>query len=826
MHSFWQDLRYAARTLRNSPGFTIIAVVTLGLGMAVNTTVFSVINGLLLRPLPVPRAEQIAAISMQQTGIPGLQRFSYPDYRDLRQQADGFSEIFGYRATLAGLTVGGKGDHCVLSRVTSNYFSALGIQPAAGRLILPTEGQTPDADPILVLGYSFWQKRFAGDRGVIGKQVALNGHPVTIVGVAPKGFHGLLAIVDMDGYVPFSATIGSKGPGEADSVKDSWTHRENRSLTLLGRLKPGVSVNAAQPSLSVVAQRLAQQYPQTDKGISIQAFPEKLARPEPDPDNTLPAVAAAFTVLAALVLLVACFNIANVLLVRAAVRQREMGIRAALGAGRGRLLRQHLTESLLLAVFGGGAGIVLAVWAAGFLSSLPLGTDLPITFDFQPDFRVYLFALLAVLLTGVIVGIIPALRAARSDINSVLREGGRGSSEGPRRHLVRNTLVVAQLAGSLLLLVVAGLFVRSLSKAQQLLLGYNPDHILDLTVDPEQVGLNETQGREFYRQVDDRIAALPGVVSEAQAFIIPMGVISADDAIIVEGRPVDPGKQAPQVMFNPVTPSYFDTLRIPLQSGRAFTRADNESAPPVAVINQAMAAKFWPNENAVGKRFSTKGPNGPFTEVIGVVPTGKYKNVVEDPPEPFFYVPLDQHYVSYRTIHVRTSVEPESLQRQIEAQVRELAPGIPISQVQTMTQALQGVNGFFFFRFGAQLTGTMGLLGLILAVVGVYSVVSYAAAQRTHEIGIRMALGAEPRDILKMVLRQSAAVVAVGLAIGLAAAFAGTRAIANLIVGIKPTDPITFVTVVLLLSTIAIVACWIPARRATRVSPLTALRYE
>lgn len=825
MQSFWHDLRYAARALRNSPGFTIIAVVTLGLGMAVNTTVFSVINGLLLRPLPVPHPEQIAVLAMQQTGMPGFQRFSYPDYQDIRQQTDGFSDIFGYRATLTGLTVEGKGDHCVLSRVTSNYFSALGIQPALGRLILPTEGQTPGADPVLVLGYSFWLKRFAGDRGVIGKQVALNGHSVTIVGVAPKGFHGSYAIVDMDGYVPFSAAIGSKGVAE-DSVQDSWTRRGERTITLLGRLKPGVTVKQAQAPLDLVAQRLAEQHPEADKGISIQAFPEKLARPEPDADNTLPAVAAAFTVLAALVLLVACFNIANVLLVRAAARQREMGIRAALGAGRGRLLRQHLTESLLLAVLGGGGGVVLAIWAAGFLSSLPLGTDLPIAFDFQPDFRVYLFALLAVLLTGVIVGIIPALRAARSDLNAVLREGGRGSSEGPRRHLVRNTLVVAQLAGSLLLLVVAGLFVRSLDKAQQMFLGYNPDHILDLTVDPEQISFNETQGREFYRQLDERIAVLPGVVSVAQAFTVPMGVISADDPIIVEDHPLDPDKQAPHVAFNPVTPSYFETLRIPLQSGRKFTAADNEKAPLVAVINEAMAAKFWPSENALGKRFSTKGPKGPFTEVIGVVRTGKYKNVVEDPPEPFFYVPSDQNYVAYRTIHVRTSVPPESLQRQIAAQVRELAPGIATSQVQTMTQALQGVNGFFFFRFGAQLTGTMGLLGLVLAVVGVYSVVSYAAAQRTHEIGIRMALGAEPRDILKMVLRQSVAVVAAGLAIGLAAAFAGTRAIANLIVGIKPTDPVTFVTVVVLLSAIALVACWIPARRATRVSPLTALRYE
>jgi putative ABC transport system permease protein len=503
-----------------------------------------------------------------------------------------------------------------------------------------------------------------------------------------------------------------------------------------------------------------------------------------------------------------------------------MGIRAALGAGRGRLVRQHLTESLLLAVLGGAAGLVLATWAAGFLSSLPLGTDLPLKFDFQADTRVYSFAFAAVLLTGVIVGIIPALRVARTDINVVLREGGRGASGGRRRHIVRGTLVVAQVAGSLLLLIVAGLFVRSLDKAQQVYLGFNPDQILDLTLDPEQINFTEAQGRAFYRQITERIGAMPGVLSVGQAFTVPMGVISADDPVTVEGHPVEPGKQPPQIMFNPVSSTYFATLRIPLQSGRGFTDADNEKAPGVAVINQAMAAKFWPNENPVGKRFSTKGPQGPFKEVIGVVQTGKYKNVIEDPPEPFYYVPLDQNYVAYRTLHVRTSVPPESLKPEIEAQVQELAPGIPVSQVQTLPQALQGVNGFFFFRFGAQLTATMGLLGLLLAVVGVYSVVSYAAAQRTHEIGIRMALGAEPRDILSMVLRQSIGIVALGLAVGLAAAFGGTRAIANLIVGIKPTDPLTFATVIILLSAIALIACWIPARRATRISPLTALRYE
>jgi macrolide transport system ATP-binding/permease protein len=824
MRNFWQDIRYAARTLSNAPAFTIIAVVALGLGMAVNTTIFSVINGMLLRPMPVPHAEQLAVLAMRQKGMPEFQRFSYPLYQDVARQTNVFSDVFAYRVTLAALSADHKVDQAVLTRVSGNYFSALGIQAAAGRLILPNEGQTPGADPILVLGYSYWKKRFAGDAQVIGKHVEVNGHPVTVVGVAPKGFHGTYAILDSDGYVPLSAALGSKGM-EEDSVQQLWSQRGDRSLALLGRLKSGVSLKQAEASLAVTAQQLAERYPATDKDMKISAFPEKLARPEPDPDNSLPKIAIAFTILAALVLFVACFNIANVLLVRATVRQREMGIRAALGAGRWRLVRQHLTESMLLALLGGGAGLLLANWAAGFLSSLPLGTNLPISFNFEPDLRVYFYALASVLVSTVVVGLIPALRVARYDVNSVLREGSRSASEGRRRHIARNTLVVAQLAGSLLLLIVAGLFVRSLDKAQQIYLGFDPNHVLNFSLDVQQVGFDKTQGEQFFRQVDERIRAIPGVVSVAQAFVVPMGVVSTDGAVTVEGRPVEPGEHVPTVMYNDVTPGYFDTLRMPIVAGRAFTEADSEKAPPVAIINQTMAKQFWSSEGVLGKRFGIKGPTGPFIEVVGVAQDGKYKNVVED-PMPFFYLPLNQVYVDFRTVHVRTSLPPEKLQRDIESSLHMLAPDIAVKEMQTMTQSLQGLNGFFLFRFGAQLTSTMGLLGLILAVVGVYSVVSYAAVQRTHEIGIRMALGAAPRDILRMVLRQSVVLVGVGLAVGLAAALAGTRAIASLIVGVRPTDAVTFVTVVALLAVVALVACWIPARRATRVSPLLALRYE
>ncbi len=820
--NLWKDIRYALRTLSKNPGFAIIGIMTLALGMAVNTALFSVINGFLLRPLPVPHAEQITVLALHQAAVPGTSRFSYPDYEDLRDQTDSFSDLFAYRVTLASVALDQSSDHCIISRVSSNYFSALGIKPAYGRLILPSEGRTPGADPIMVLGYSYWRRRFDGDPNIVGKKVELNGLPFTVVGVAPEDFHGTYSVLDMDAYIPFSAEPNEDPDAPIQKI---WTSRGSRTLTLMGRLKPGASLKQAQSSLNVVTQRIAQQHPDSEKGISVQLFPEKMARPDPDPENPVLMASIAFMAMAGLVLLVACFNIANVLLVRATVRQREMAIRAALGAGHGHLVRQYLTESLLLAFLGGGAGLVLGSWAAGILGSLRLGTDLPIYFDFHPDASVYLFALGVVLLTGFVVGIMPALRAARTDVISVLHEGGRGSSSGPRRQFARNSLVAAQVAGSLVLLIVAGLFVRSLQKAEKINLGFNPDHVLNLSVDVAQISYKEPRGRQVFKDIDARLRALPGVESVAQAFVVPMGVVSSDDRVWIEDHPLEPGQQAAELDYNMVTPSYFDTLQIPLLRGRRFTDADSEKAPAVAIINQNMAKKFWPNEDALGKRFGTKGQTGPFIEVVGIVQDGKYQNVTED-PKPFFYLPLDQSYESMRVIQVRTSVPPETLALQIESQIHELAPGLPITQVQTMNESLQGANGFFFFHFGAQLTAVMGLLGLLLAVVGIYSVVSYAAVQRTQEIGIRVAMGAAPRDILKMVLRQGLSVVGIGLALGLVLALAGTRLMSSLFVGIKPTDPLTFIVVVLLLTGIALFACWIPAFRATRIDPLVALRYE
>jgi predicted permease len=822
MQSFWQDMKYAMRSLRNAPGFALIAIVTLGLGMAVNTTVFSVINGLLLRSLPVPHPEQITVLALKQHGTDGFQTFSYPDFLDVRSESASTAEVFAYRTSLVSILADNRGDHCVISRVSGNYFSALGVQPALGRLILPNEGQTPNSDPVIVLSYAYWQKRFNRDPNIVGKTLQVDDRPMTVVGVSPKGFLGTYAFLSMDAFMPVSAPAGLAAE---DAWKAFWEKRDQRSLLVMARLNSGVDLKHANATFGVIANRIAEQHPDVDKGISIQVFPEKLARPEPDPDNTIPNVSIAFTALGALVLLVACFNIANVLLVRATVRQREMAIRAAVGAGRTRLIRQHLTESLMLALFGGSAGMLLGWWAAGYLDSLNLGTDLPVKFNFEPDLRVFLFALSVVLLTGTVVGILPALRVARADVNSMLREGGRGTTDGGRRHWVRSGLVMAQVAGSLLLLIVAGLFVRSARKAEHIALGFNPDHVLDVPIDVKQIGYTDAQGREFFRTLDERLRVLPGVTSESEAFVTPLSLISSDQGLVFDGHEPEPGHTPPGVMFNMVSPDYFSTLQIPLRQGRAFTAADREKSPQVAIVNETMAKKFWPGQDVIGRHFRFTAGESTQWEVVGVVGDTKIKSITED-PTPFFYVPLEQSYMPMRTLHLRTSVPPESIKHQAIAQIQELAPTLPITGARSLSEDLGGINGYLFYKLGAQLTGTIGLLGLVLAIVGVYSVVSYAAVQRTHEIGIRVALGASRADILRMVLGQSILIVGLGIVVGLGLAFAATRVVAGFLVGVSPTDPATFLSVVLLLALVAVVACWLPAHRATRVNPLVALRYQ
>ncbi|MGP0072698.1 MAG: ABC transporter permease [Bryobacteraceae bacterium] len=822
MQTLWQDIRYGWRMLAKAPLATFIVALTLALGIGANTYVFSIINGYLLRPLPVPEPGRIAVLAAQQAGnSPFLYLFSYPDFVDFRKQAVSFADLFVYGIDLGGLSADNKADQFLYSRVSGNYFSGLGVKPLLGRLILPEEENQPGKQPVLVLGYSYWQKRFAGDPRVLGKQVLVNGQSATIVGVAPKEFHGTYFPIDMDAYMPL-------GNVDFAGARNALTDRNNRNFFAIGRLKPGVSFSQAQASINVIAARLANQYPSTDKNVTVQIYREQLARPRPMGSNLVPIIAGFFLFLAALLLLLACMNVANIVLARATVRQREMGLRAALGAGSSRLIRQTLTETLLLGLLGGAGGVLLGLWVnPGQVTAMP-GLSLPINVDLRFDWHVFSYALAGALFTGMFVGLWPAIRASRVDLNAVLQEGGRGDS-GAGRHRVRNFLVAAQVAGSLTLLVIAGLFVRAVQHAGKVNFGFDPDHVLNVTVDPHQIGYDQARTTEFYRQLKARALAIPGVQSASVAYGIPMGNVNIVNSasVTMEGHQLPNGQPPPSIFYNNVDSSYFQTMRVPLLRGRLFTDFDNESAPLVAIVNQTMAGRFWPKEDPVGKRFTVSNIGKPaqVVQVVGMAADGKYAFIAEE-PTPFFYVPLAQNYTSMRALQIRSSIPPEKLIPQMRSVIRSLAPDLPIIDTRSMDDVIAGMNGLQLFRMAASVAAILGGLGLILASVGVYGVVSFAAVQRTREIGIRMALGGTTRDVMRLVLRQGARMVTAGLAVGLLAAWALTRVMGRLLFGVSSSDPLTYGAVIVLLSAVAFFACWIPARRATRVDPGVALRYE
>jgi predicted permease len=819
MPTLWQDVRYALRMLAKSPLLTAIVVLTLALGIGANTTIFGLVNGLLLRPLPVKTPEQIMVLAAKVQGDNlGVSTLSYPQLLDLQKQAGSFSDVFGSQVDLGGISVNGHAGQFLYSGVTGNYFSALGVQPALGRLFLPSEAQAGGKDPYIVLGYSYWQKKFGGDPSLIGKQAMIDGQAATIIGVAPKEFQGTAFAIDFDGYVPLNMMSTANTPG-------FWTDRSNRSLSVLGRLKPGVSLRQAQSATNVVTARLAESYPATDKGMTVLVVPERLARPQPFANNIVPFIAAIFLVLAALVLLLACMNVANILLVRATMRQREMAIRAAMGASRVRLIRQLLTESVVLALLGGCGGLLLGEWARGAIFTMLPPSKLPLHLNMGFDWRVFAYALAAALLTGALVGVWPALRAGRTEVTSVLHGAGRSDTAGTGRHRVRSVLVVAQVGGSLVLLIVAGLFVRSLWNAQRAYLGFDPNQLLNVSLDPKEVGYDQTHAESFYRDLEAKVRALPGVQYASLAFSVPMGMVNDGKQVYIEGRTLDSGQQAPVVVYNHIDAPYFDTMRIPLLRGRAFRETDDAKAPRVAIVNQSMAHQFWPDQDPIGKRFSVTSATGPFVEIVGLTGDGKY-TFMGWSKEPYFYVPQAQDYTSYRTLQIRTSTPPESLTAQVQGEVHALDSNVPIVDVGTMRQSLAGANGFFIFRVGAILAAAIGLLGLILAVVGVYGVVAFSASQRTREIGIRMAVGANRLDILRLVLRQGLVLVIGGVLCGVLLALMLTRSMGTLLIGVSPSDALTFVTATLLLGGIGLWACYAPARRAMKLDPMAALRYE
>jgi predicted permease len=825
MKTLLEDIRYGWRMLRKSPMASSVVIVTLALGIAANTFVFSIVNGYLLRPLPVPNADRIAVIASHKPGdSPFLFEISYPNFVDFRKQSASFADIFGYQLSLGGLSADNKADQFLFNYVTGNYFSALGIKPLLGRLVLPSEEDQPGEQPVLVLGYSYWQKRFGADPHVIGKQVKVNGKSATVIGVVPREFHGAFWIVEMDAYMPLSSGVFLE-----QATTNPFTDRNVGTLRVLARLKPGVGFSQAQASINVIAARLAQQYPANDKDVTVRVYREQLARPQPLGANVAVIAGAFFLLLAALLLVLACMNVANIVLARATVRQREMALRSALGAGRSRLIRLLLTETLLLSLIGGVGGILVGLWLNPGTIQVLQGTNLPISVDFSFDWKVFAYAFGIAVASGALVGIWPALRASRIDLNSVLQEGGRSDSGGVGRHRMRDILVAAQVAGSLTLLVIAGLFLRSVQHAGSVQFGFDPNHVLTVTLDPHQMGYDRARADEFYRQLETRVRNLPGVQSVSLSYAVPMSNLNSTNMgyVSVEGKQLSGDQQAPSIFFNNIDPNYFGTMRVPLLRGRKFTDFDDEKAPLVAIVNQAMAEQYWPNQDVMGKRFTLSNIAGPkqVLQIVGVVPTGRYVFISES-PTPYFFVPLKQNYTSGRTLAIRTSVPPESLIVGVQGEIRSIDRDLPIMGVATMEQAVGGTNGLQAFRLGAMVSATLGAIGLILASVGVYGVVAFAAVQRTREIGIRMALGGTARDVLRLVLRQGIRMVGAGLFIGLLAAWGLSRLIARLLIDVSPNDPLTYATVIVLLSTIALVACWIPARRATRVDPGLALRNE
>jgi predicted permease len=819
--SLLQDLRYASRQLWAQWTFTLLVVLTVSLGIGANTAVFSMVNGF-HRPLPVHDPDRIVVLAAQTKGDEtGFRyRLSLLQIIDIRHQATQFSDVFGADINQGGMSISGRAYPFLYNYVTGNFFTALGVVPALGRLFQPGEGEHPGSEPLLVLSYSFWQKHLGGRPDIVGQTIRLDGVDTRVIGITPPEFHGTYEGLDPEGYAPLSNL----------NRKELFTDRDRRALTTFARLKPGVSIREAQSAMEVLGSRFEQQYPVSDKGITFHVIPETDARPVPlsSVAESFPLIRGFMLLLAAVVLALACMNVANLLLVRATIRQRELAIRAALGSGRARLIRQALTESLLLAALGAVGGLIVGKWwSDGFAGSIDLATDLPTLLDFSFDWRVFTYALAASVVTGLLIGIWPALRASRTDAGAALHDGSRGDTGGPGRQRVRSLLVIGQVAGSLVLLIIAGLFIRTLQQAQYLKLGFEPGHLLNVRMDPQWAGYDEPRTKDFYRELERRVSALPGVQSASLAFSVPMGYYNTARLVSVEGRPVSPDTQPPMIGCNMVDAPYFDTLQTRILRGRAFTESDDEHAPRVVILNQTMAARYWPGEDAIGKRLRIGAQDSALWEVVGIAEDGKYVSVSEK-PLPYFYVPMAQSPISMRVLQVRSFGSPEEMSARVEREIRLMDADLPIMDLQTMRRSLNGLGGFLLLRLGASQAASMGLLGLILAIVGVYGVVSYGAAQRTREIGVRMAMGARPADVLSLVFAHGVTLVGGGVALGLLLSIALVRVLRGLVLigNVIGFDPVAFLGVTLLLTAISLGACYIPARRAMKVDPMVALRHE
>ena len=826
MGTLWQDLRYAARMLTRSPAFTLAAVASLAIGIGANTAVFSVANAVLLRPLAVADAGRLVELHRRTSEGDG-QAFavSYPDYQFYRDHNDEvFSGLLCWGEATLALSSDGPAEQVFGMVVSGNYFDTLALRPAAGRFFTTDEDTAPGAHPVAVLAHGFWQSRFGGDPAIVGRSVTLSGRPFTVVGVAPPDFKSTVPLYAPDVWVPVSMQREVLPGGDMLGSRDAeWLH-------MVGRLREGVSTEQAEAQASALALRIRAEHPEDGVGAEGEPLKATLLGVRLAPVGFFPVevrqmIAGALGLVLAvvtLVLLIACANLSSLLLARAVVRRREIAVRLALGASRARIVRQLLTESVLLCVISGAAGVMLALWMTDLLVAFRPDARLPIDFDFSLDWRVLSLTLALSLLTGVLFGLLPALQSARLDVSSTLKDDA-GGGRGPSR--ARDWFVVSQVALSLVLLVSAGLLLRALKRAHNVFPGERPEEILTLTPDPQLLGYDEGRTREFYRQLVERVEALPGVESAGLADGVPVAGGYAMTAFEFKGEQRMAG-------VNAVSPGYFETLGIPLVRGRDFSPADRAGAPPVAVVDEALARRFFEGEDPVGQLITFDA--GPAQgrrriEVVGVVRGGADASLGWR-PHFFVYLPAEQPLFGEGTmrrmiLHARAPRLPrEQTLAALRRETAALDPNVPVLDAGPLAERID--VALLPQRVAASVAGVFGLVGLALASVGIYGIVSYTVAQRTREIGVRMALGAQRGDVLALILRRGLRLSLYGIALGLAGAFVATRLLEEMLYGLSATDPVTFASVSLLLAAVALLASYVPARRATKVDPMVALRYE
>jgi macrolide transport system ATP-binding/permease protein len=814
------DLRFAVRMLFKYPAFSIVAFLALALGVGANTTIFGIINALLLRPLPVGHSAEVVKVFTTDNHIKGNQSTSYLNFQDYAKENTAFSSMAAYTFAGMGMTRGSDTLNVGGLLVTGNYFDLLQVKPSLGRAFLPEEDSTPNGHPVVVLGSKFW-KKLGADPTIVGSQVTLNGHSFTVIGVAPAGFTGVDVGFDPDVYLPVSMHQWARPGG------DFW-FEERRALlmSIIGRLKPGVTMSQAQAQMRTIAKQLEQAYPEVNKERSIALMSLEAAKSQglagPNNEDLASNVSLLLLAASASILLIACANVANLLLARSTARQREMAVRLALGAGRGRIVRQLLTESVLLGIIGGLGGVILAYCLGDVLVALLPPTPFPIALDPQPDWRVLAFSFVIAILSGVAFGLAPALQMTRWNLTEGLRERASTGGGAVTRLNLRSLLVVAQIAVSLLLLIGSGLFLKSFYKAQAIDPGFRTDNLDIVTMNPVLAGYDSERALQVVRAIVDQIRHDPRIAGADVNNYVPL-FGGEGRTIVIDGR--DPNDQHNRRFANycPITPGYLQTMGIQLLRGRNFTEQDAEkNAAPVAIIDETMASEFWPNEDALGRRFRFMIDKKPI-EVIGIARNSK-ANTLGEVPSPMVYWPLKEITDSGITLFVHTIGAPGMMLSEIRRIVRSVDVHIPITYEKTIQQHM--AIALWPSWMGAMLLGSLGLLAFILASMGVYGVMAYSVGQRTRELGIRMALGAQTSQVIQLVLRQGMSLAAIGLGVGLFAAFATTRLAGSLLYGVNPSDPFIFLAVTSLLALAAFAACYFPARRALKINPVQALRTE